>query len=82
VVITGSSGEDYLVPYRNGFSLDTDSPDEVLQVLDWLHGNRTREKAMRAAAIETASRYCWDEVVDRLTLALELDAGRQLASRG
>ena len=78
VVITGSSGEDYVVTFRNGFSLDTDDADEVLQCLDWLRGAPAREPAMRESAVATAAQYCWEQVIDRLLLALELDARRQL----
>jgi glycosyltransferase involved in cell wall biosynthesis len=80
LVFTGCSGEDYM-SVRNGFSLDTDLADEVLQCLDWLRRDQRREPAMRASAFETASHYCWEQVLDRLLLALELDAGRQLRRR-
>jgi glycosyltransferase involved in cell wall biosynthesis len=78
VVLTGSSGEDYM-SVRNGFSLDTDRAVEVLQCLDWLRGDPRREEAMRASAVETASQYSWDQVLDRLLFALELDASRQFS---
>jgi glycosyltransferase involved in cell wall biosynthesis len=73
IVITGSTGEDYVMPFRNGFALDTDDACEIVRCLDWLRRDPTREPAMRAAAFETARRSRWDDVTERLFLALGLD---------
>ena len=36
IVVTGSTGEDYLVPFQNGFALDTDDAAEIVGSFDWL----------------------------------------------
>ena len=79
VVIAGATGEDYVTPFQNGFALDTDDPGEILACLDWMRRGQHREPALRQAAHETAHRYRWLGVTERLALALGLD--RQVASR-
>jgi glycosyltransferase involved in cell wall biosynthesis len=74
IVVAGSTGEDYVMPFRNGFALDTDDACEIVRCLDWLQRDPDRGRAMRAAAYETARRSRWDDVTDRLLLALGLEA--------
>jgi glycosyltransferase involved in cell wall biosynthesis len=72
VVVTGSTGEDYLVPFQNGFALDTDDAAEIVGCFDWMRRSRGREASLRAAAHVTARRYRWADVIERLVLALGL----------
>jgi glycosyltransferase involved in cell wall biosynthesis len=73
IVIAGSTGEDYVIPFRNGFALDTDDAAEIVRCLDWLRREPGRERAMRGAAYETAGRSRWADVIERLFLALGVD---------
>ncbi len=66
VVVTGSTGEDYVAPFENALSLDTDDPAEVLAYLHRLRQDPEWEKKIRAAARETASRFTWEAVVSNL----------------
>jgi glycosyltransferase involved in cell wall biosynthesis len=77
IVVTGSSGEDYVVSFRNGFALDSDRPGEIIGVLRWLGEDPARGVAIRRAARETAKLYAWDHVVDRLLFALQFAAQDQ-----
>lgn len=77
IAVTGSSGEDYVISFRNGFALDTDDPDEIILFLDWLRDHPVEAAAIRKAARETAKLYTWDHVVDRLLLALQFAARPQ-----
>jgi glycosyltransferase involved in cell wall biosynthesis len=70
LVVTGATGEDYLVPFHNGFALDTDDPCEIVRCLDWARRDPGRERALRTAARETAGRYRWADVTERLFIAL------------
>jgi glycosyltransferase involved in cell wall biosynthesis len=72
IVVTGSTGEDYLVPFQNGFALDTDDAAEIVGCFDWMRRSRGREASLRAAAHVTARRYRWADVIERLVLALGL----------
>ncbi len=76
IVITGSTGEDYIVPFANGFALDTDDPAEIVQCLDWLAARPEREAAMRTAAYVAASEYRWSPVTERLLRTLSLAVNR------
>jgi glycosyltransferase involved in cell wall biosynthesis len=73
VVIAGSTGEDYVSSFRNGFALDTDDPCEIVRCLRWLERDPARSDALRNAARTTAMQYRWADVIERLTIALELD---------
>jgi glycosyltransferase involved in cell wall biosynthesis len=71
IAITGSTGEDFMVSFHNGFALDSDNPDEIVHVLDWLQERPERPVAMRKAARETAKLHTWPHVVERLLFALQ-----------
>lgn len=77
IVVTGSSGEDYVMPFRNGFALDSDGAGEIMGVLRWLGQDPDRGTAIRKAARETAKLYGWDHVVDRLVFTLQFAAHDQ-----
>jgi glycosyltransferase involved in cell wall biosynthesis len=70
IVMTGSTGEDYVQPYRNAFALDTDEPDEIVRCLLWLRAKPERAAMMRSAGSETARNYTWPDVIERLLLAI------------
>jgi glycosyltransferase involved in cell wall biosynthesis len=69
-VVTGSTGEDYVQPFVNGFAADTGDPTEVVRFLSWLRQCPDRAAQMSAAARATAERYRWACAVERLWLAL------------
>ncbi len=66
VAVTGSTGEDYVVPFENALALDTDDPAEVVTYLHYLRENPDREREIRGAARETARQFTWDAVVGNL----------------
>jgi glycosyltransferase involved in cell wall biosynthesis len=72
VVITGATGEDYVIPFENGFALDTDDAREIVRCLDWLRAEPDRDRFIRTNARASARRYDWTHVIERLTLALEI----------
>lgn len=72
VVIAGSTGEDYIRPFRNGFALDTDDAAEIVDFLDWLNTDPRRRGAMRQAALATSREYRWVDIAERLMFALGL----------
>lgn len=72
IVVTGATGEDYLQSFQNGIALDTDDPGEIVRALDWLAGDAGRRDRLVTEARRTVRRYRWDDVIDRLLLALDL----------
>ena len=55
IVVAGSTGEDYVLPFRNGFALDTDDTCEIVGCLDWLPA-RSRPRSGDAAPLPTRRR--------------------------
>jgi glycosyltransferase involved in cell wall biosynthesis len=79
IAFTGSTGEDYAIPYRNAFVLETSDPREIEGYLMYLReypeeGTRIRGEAQRAAAY-----FTWEEAADNLISKLENQARMQKA---
>lgn len=71
VAFTGSTGEDYAVPYENAIVLDTTDPLEIAEHVSYLDEHAEVEERIRLAARQTASRYTWEEVVEGLLRRIE-----------
>jgi glycosyltransferase involved in cell wall biosynthesis/ribosome-associated translation inhibitor RaiA len=65
VACIGSTGEDYAVPGLNALALETDDPQEFLDLFGTLRGKPSRERALRRAGRVTAQQYTWSQVVRR-----------------
>ncbi len=66
VACTGCSGEDYAVPGQNALVLETNNPQEFVQLFERL--NPDDEQALRVSGRRTAYQYTWDRVVDKALL--------------
>lgn len=66
VACTGCSGEDYAVPGQNALVLETNDPQEFVQLFERM--NPLDEHSLRLAGRHTAQQYAWDRVVDRALL--------------
>ncbi len=66
VACTGCSGEDYAVPGQNALVLETNNPQEFVQLFERL--NPDDEQSLRVSGRRTAYQYAWDRVVDRALL--------------
>lgn len=66
IAVTGSTGEDYVVPFENALVLDTDKPTEIVTYLRQLQEDSEGEQGIRFAARETAKRFAWEVVVTTL----------------
>ncbi len=66
VACTGCSGEDYAVPGQNALVLETNDPQEFVQLFERM--DPADEHALRLAGRSTAHQYAWDRVVDRALL--------------
>jgi glycosyltransferase involved in cell wall biosynthesis len=80
VVVTGSTGEDYALPFENALVLDTDNPAEIVTYLHHLRGEPDLENRLRLSAYETARRFTWEEIVGCLKSKLDFLFSRQLES--
>jgi glycosyltransferase involved in cell wall biosynthesis len=71
VVVTGSTGEEYALPFENALVLDTDNPTEIVACFHHLREEPDLEEKIRLSAHETAQRFTWEEVVDCLKSKLD-----------
>jgi len=77
IVLTGGTGEDYAIPFRNSIVLETASPGEIEAYLVYLKEHPDEAKRIRRAARETAAGYTWTEVAGILLQKLEYQARLQ-----
>lgn len=78
VAFTGSTGEDYAVPFHNSIVLDTTNPREIEDQVLYLRKHPEEEEKIREAARQTAFRFTWEEVIRVLIRKL----GQQARSQG
>ena len=82
VVVTGSTGEDYAIPFVNAFSLETADPMEIVNYLLYLRDYPEEGVRMRQAATQTAAQYTWEAAAQNLVAKIENQARIQGALRG
>jgi glycosyltransferase involved in cell wall biosynthesis len=68
VACLGCTGEDYAVPGHNALTLETNDPQEFLDLFDALRLNPLMERALRRAGKVTAQHYAWSQIMDRILL--------------
>ena len=68
VACIGSTGEDYAVPGHNALALETDDPQEFLDLFDTLRLNPIMERSLRRAGRVTAQHYTWSQIMQRILL--------------
>jgi glycosyltransferase involved in cell wall biosynthesis len=68
VACIGYTGEDYAVPGHNALALETNDPQEFLDLFGTLRRNPTMERALRRAGRTTAQQYTWSQIMHRILL--------------
>jgi D-inositol-3-phosphate glycosyltransferase len=68
VACIGYTGEDYAVPGHNALALETNDPQEFLDLFGMLRLNPTTERALRRAGRVTAQHYTWSQIMHRILL--------------
>lgn len=68
VACIGYTGEDYAVPGHNALVLETNDPQEFLDLFGMLRFNPTMERALRRAGRVTAQHYTWSQIMHRILL--------------
>jgi glycosyltransferase involved in cell wall biosynthesis len=71
IVFTGSSGEDYAIPFVNSFMIDTSDPMEIVSYILLLKNDPGKMRHMRTSARVTAHYYTWENAVRNLINKLE-----------
>jgi glycosyltransferase involved in cell wall biosynthesis len=70
-VFTGSTGEDYAIPFVNSIMIETTDPMEIVGYLVYLENSPEHERRMRSVARYTAQYFTWDMAVHNLVSKLE-----------
>jgi glycosyltransferase involved in cell wall biosynthesis len=77
IAFTGSTGEDYAIPFENAMVLDTSDPGEIVGYMMHLRHHPDDMDAIRKGARRTAATFVWDRVIDNLLSKLEYIARNQ-----
>ena len=82
IAFTGSTGEDYAIPYHNAFVLETSDPSEIEAYLMYLRECPDEGARIRSEARRTASYFTWEAAAENLISKLENQAWLQKALAG
>jgi len=74
IAFTGSTGEDYAIPYRNAMVMETADPKEIETYISYLDRHPEERRRIRQAGKGTAGQYVWDKVIKNLVRKLEYQA--------
>lgn len=77
VAFTGSTGEDYAIPFENAMVLDTSDPAEIVGYVAHLRNHPHDVEQIRRGAQATAATFVWDKVLENLISKLEYIARDQ-----
>jgi glycosyltransferase involved in cell wall biosynthesis len=77
IAFTGSTGEDYAIPYRNAMVMETADPKEIETYISYLDQHPEERRRMRQAGRGTAGQYVWEKVMRNLVRKLEYQASLQ-----
>jgi len=77
IAITGGTGEDYAVPFRNAIVLETADPAEIEAHVMYLQEHPWEKERIRQAGRQTAAMFTWEEVTKNLIRKVEYQARRQ-----
>ena len=82
IVFTGSTGEDYAIPFVNAFVLETADPMEIVGHMMYIQDYPEEGGRMRRAARATARYYTWETAILNLIAKVENQARIQGTLRG
>jgi glycosyltransferase involved in cell wall biosynthesis len=74
IAFTGSTGEDYAIPFHNCIVLETSDPKEIEVYMMYLEEYPEEKERIRRAARKTAKQFTWEEVIEILIQKLEYQA--------
>jgi glycosyltransferase involved in cell wall biosynthesis len=77
IAFTGSTGEDYAIPYRNAIVMETADPKEIESYITYLDKHPDEQHRIRRAGRGTAKQYVWEKVIKNLIRKLEYQASLQ-----
>lgn len=81
VAVTGSTGEDYALPFHNALVMESADPVELVAGLRLLHEQPHVGRRLRREGRRTAREFVWEDVLEQLFFRLELAALQQGVTR-
>jgi glycosyltransferase involved in cell wall biosynthesis len=77
IAFTGSTGEDYVMPFVNAVSCESSDPREMVAYLRWLNQNPDAVTAIKREAARTAAHFTWDNAINNLLRRIEFIATQE-----
>lgn len=74
IAFTGSTGEDYAIPFHNSIVLETSDSKEIETYIMFLLSHPQEMDKIRKAARVTAGQFTWEQVIENLAQKLEYQA--------
>ena len=71
IVFTGSTGEDYALPFVNSLMIETADPMEIVSYVMYLKKYPHQTERIRRVARSTAHYFTWESAVQNLITKLE-----------
>ncbi len=71
IAFTGATGEDYVNPFVNAVTVETNDPNEIVSYLSYLNRNPDAIVGIKRAAFKTASAFTWPIVINNLLRRIE-----------
>ncbi len=71
IAFTGATGEDYLIPFVNGVTVESDNPNEIVAYLKYLNDHPSAKDSIKLNAYETAKQFSWPVVINALIRRIE-----------
>jgi glycosyltransferase involved in cell wall biosynthesis/ribosome-associated translation inhibitor RaiA len=68
VACIGDTGEDYAIPGHNALVLETNDPQEFLDLFGTVRATPALDQALRRAGRATAQQYTWSQIMRRVLL--------------
>ena len=66
LAVTGSTGEDYAIPYQNAIVIETDKPEELAHGLELIKNSSELAASLRKEGKQTAKNFQWGKVINIL----------------
>jgi len=71
IAFTGATGEDYVIPFVNAISVETNDPNEIVAYMQFLHDNPAAKEQMKKEAYVTSGQFTWQVVINNLVRRIE-----------
>ena len=71
LAVTGATGEDYVIPFVNAITAETNDPNEIVAYLQYLYDDPAAKDRIKTEAYKTAAQFTWPVVINNLVRRIE-----------